>query len=182
LARLRNWFHHDQPERVIVTTSCPTSQANLPYPSEGASSYPCCHQGPAIRPVKQTPEEPVLKPIAEQAVFHSKVEAPAQKPPVKNPLVVNVGYMEDYSQITGQLSYVHTSEGGFWVLRYGAVDQEDRFGGSVVLAPAVDMSNFREGDVVNVVGEILKEQHAPHNLGGALYRANSISMGIRSDL
>jgi hypothetical protein len=38
------------------------------------------------------------------------------------------------------------------------------------------MRNFREGDVVNVWGEILNDGTPVRTLGGALYRINSIQM------
>jgi hypothetical protein len=86
-----------------------------------------------------------------------------------------VGHELDYSSITGYLYYVRT-DGGRWVLRYARLDQVDRFGGSVVLAPAVEMRNYREGDLVTVHGEILDEGRACRSLGGARYRVNSIVM------
>jgi hypothetical protein len=86
-----------------------------------------------------------------------------------------VGHEHDYSWITGYLYYVHV-DGGRWVLRYAALDQVDRYGGSVVLAPAVEMRNYREGDLVCVHGEVLNEGRAVPSLGGPLYRANVITM------
>lgn len=90
-----------------------------------------------------------------------------------------IGKAEDYSWITGQLFYVHT-DGGRWVLRYTTVDQVDRFGGSVVLAPVTEMRNFREGDLVCAHGDILDEGR-PTSLGGALYRTQFVNMIERSD-
>ena len=57
----------------------------------------------------------------------------------------------------------------------------DRYGGSVVLTPTVEMRNFREGDLVNVYGEVLNDGQAARPLGGALYRVNSILMIERAD-
>ena len=91
-----------------------------------------------------------------------------------------VGHENDYSWITGQLYYVH-AEGGMWVVRYANVDETDRFGGSVVLTPTVEMRNFREGDLVNVCGEIMNNGLPVRGLGGALYRVNSVQMIERSD-
>src|SRR5262249_51728746 len=99
---------------------------------------------------------------------------------IRKKLQDQVGNAEDYSWITGELAQVHTGDGELWVLRYAPLDREDRYGGSVVLAPAVDMRNYREGDLVNVQGEILKEKNAPGRMGGALYRVNSISMITRA--
>jgi hypothetical protein len=68
-----------------------------------------------------------------------------------------------------------------WVVRYAPIDHEDRFGGSVVLASAVSMRNFREGDLVCVSGEILNEGRASRYLGGPLYRAATIDLIERAD-
>jgi hypothetical protein len=82
----------------------------------------------------------------------------------------------DYSRVTGQLSYVHTG-GGLWVVRYAPIDGEDRYGGSVVLAPVVSMDHFKEGDLVSLTGEVLNDgQRASRFLGGPLYRATSVTL------
>ena len=91
-----------------------------------------------------------------------------------------VGHESDYSWITGQLVYVH-ADGGMWVVRYANVDEVDRYGGSVVLTPTVEMRNFREGDLVNVTGEILNNGIPVRTVGGALYRVNAIQMVERND-
>jgi hypothetical protein len=103
-------------------------------------------------------------------------------PAVRKEFQQKVGCADDYKWITGQLAYLHTASGAVWVLRYTSVDQNDRYGGSVVLAPAVGMQNYREGDLVCVEGEVLKDRQAPSHLGGALYRVSAISMIARSDM
>lgn len=91
-----------------------------------------------------------------------------------------VGHEADYSWITGHLFYVH-SNGGRWVVRYAMPGEVDKFGGSVVLAPGVEMKNYREGDLICIYGEILDEGRTSTTLGGALYRVNSIQMIERAD-
>jgi hypothetical protein len=91
-----------------------------------------------------------------------------------------IGHEDDYSWITGHLFYVHTN-GGCWILRYALPDQPDRFGGSVVLAPGVEMKNFREGDLVCVYGKVIDQGRPYPNLGGALYRVDTITMVERAD-
>jgi hypothetical protein len=80
----------------------------------------------------------------------------------------------DYSQLTGQLFYVHT-DGGVWVVRYYPISKEDRYGGSVVLARDLNMNDYEDGDLVSVKGEVIADKvNLP--LGGALYRAATISL------
>jgi len=91
-----------------------------------------------------------------------------------------VGRADDFSWVTGQLFRLHTSQGDMWVLRYATLDSEDIFGGSVILAPSVEMKNYRDGDVICVHGGILDPNRNPR-LGGALYRPDTISMVERVD-
>jgi len=51
----------------------------------------------------------------------------------------------------------------------------------VVLKPAAEMKNFREGDLVSVNGEVLTDGRASKYLGGPLYRVTSINMIDRAD-
>jgi hypothetical protein len=67
------------------------------------------------------------------------------------------------------------------VVRYGLPDQVDKYGGSIVLAPTVEMKNFREGDLVCVTGHVVDERSVSPSLGGALYRADTIAIVERSD-
>jgi hypothetical protein len=108
--------------------------------------------------------------------------APAPRPDLKiaKKYENKVGHEEDYSWVTGHLFYVH-ADGGRWVVRYTLPDQVDKYGGSVVLAPAVEMRNFREGDLVCVFGRVLSDGRATPSLGGALYRVDSITMVERAD-
>jgi len=91
-----------------------------------------------------------------------------------------VGHEKDYSWVTGHLFYIH-ADGGRWVVRYGLPDEIDSFGGSVVLAPGVEMRNYREGDLVCVYGDVLDAGRTSPSLGGALYRVNVISLVDRAD-
>ena len=94
--------------------------------------------------------------------------------------VYHIGHADDYSWVTGQLYYIHTGK-GLWVVRYATVDTEDKYGGSVVLAPAVNMKNFREGDLVSVQGDVLNEGRPSRNLGGPFYRAEHVELIERAD-
>jgi hypothetical protein len=91
-----------------------------------------------------------------------------------------VGHEDDYSWVTGHLFYVR-ADGGHWVLRYALPDQVDRYGGSIVLAPGVDMKNFREGDLVCVFGHLLSEGRTSPALAAPLYRVDVINIVERAD-
>jgi hypothetical protein len=111
--------------------------------------------------------------VSQSGYAPSVYAKPVSSPPVS--AQDKVGHEHDYSRITGYLYYVH-ADGGCWVLRYAALDQVDRYGGSVVLAAGLEMGNYREGDLVTVYGEVLNEGRAMRSLGGALYRVQMIEM------
>jgi len=106
--------------------------------------------------------------------------APAPSLPLTKKAEDKIGHEDDYSWVTGQLFYLRV-DGGRWVLRYGRLDEMDKYGGSVVLAPTVEMRNYREGDVVCVYGQVLNDGRPVRALGGPLYRVSSITMVDRSD-
>jgi hypothetical protein len=89
-----------------------------------------------------------------------------------------LGRAVDYGWITGQL-YSPRAGDGFWVLRYAAPGKEDTDGGSVVLARDRQMDSFREGDLVKVHGEILKQKGSIF-LHGPMYRVFAIELIDRS--
>jgi hypothetical protein len=164
--RLRHLFHRDDAP-MRPTQAMP--RMNTPEP-------------PLLRPMPQP--QPTLAPAPAAA-------APAVKPAVKivgNDAVPEVhkkfqekvGCAPDHSWITGQLFYVH-ADGGRWVLRYTSVGEQDKYGGSVVLAPGIDMKNYREGDLVSVNGKVLSDARASHHLPGALYQATAINLIERAD-
>jgi hypothetical protein len=101
-------------------------------------------------------------------------------PPVAKKYEQKVGHEQDYSWITGHLFYIHAN-GGQWVVRYALIDEVDKFGGSVVLAPGVEMRNYREGDLVCVMGDVLNDSRASGSSVGAVYRVNTISLIERAD-
>jgi hypothetical protein len=117
----------------------------------------------------------------------SETTVMTQRPSVEAPALTvakkyedRVGHEKDYSWVTGHLFYIH-ADGGRWVVRYALPDELDKFGGSVVLAPGVEMRNYREGDLVCVYGDVLDEGRTSRSLGGPLYRVNVIALVDRAD-
>jgi hypothetical protein len=107
-------------------------------------------------------------------------QAGAKQEGNKNPFELDrryekrVGRAADYSQLTGQLFFVH-ADGGLWVLRYAPLSQDDGNGGSVVLGRDRHLDNYREGDLVTVEGSLV-QQRGSQRLGGPLYRVRSIQL------
>ena len=117
----------------------------------------------------------MLAPIAPVTPAGARIETE-----VKNPFELarryeqRVSHAADYSRLTGQLSFVH-ADGGLWVLRYASLAEEDRNGGSVILARDRMMNNYREGDLVTIEGQVISEKGSAR-LGGPLYRVQAISL------
>jgi hypothetical protein len=182
----------DHPHGLIQTLRDRLHHASTP---SGVQMMPIQTMNGQIVTTQMVPVSGVIRPVAMvQPVVASSSYTSAAEPPraeivpaaveqlnleVKKPFQAKIGNADDYSWITGQLFYVHV-DGGQWVLRFASVGQEDKYGGSVVLAGA-DMKNYREGDLVSVNGEILNQGRASRHLGGPLYRADSITMIERCD-
>jgi len=116
-----------------------------------------------------TPSTPMIAPAG------AKVETEAKNPfDLDRRYEKRVSRAANYSNLTGQLFYVH-ADGGLWVLRYAPLSEEERYGGSVVLARDSMMNSYREGDLVSVEGQVI-DQRGSHRLGGPLYRVQTISL------
>lgn len=175
-ARFENLRHRDAGPNVAA----PATGPQVVYTQPAAQAQPTT-QVMYGRPMPLS--QHVMQPMAGPAPGTYVVPASAQDTPlpeVTKQFQNKVGAADDYTWITGQLFYVHV-DGGRWVLRYASVEQEDKYGGSVVLAPAVDMKNYREGDLVSVNGEVLGQARATRSLGGPLYRVDAVNMIERAD-
>jgi hypothetical protein len=137
-------------------------------------SEPCCTGGlPVIKSDAPPLAPPPAKPMP--AVKTVDIRRPSPSTEINKEYLDRVGNAPDYSWVTGELFYIHADK-GLWVVRYAPVDREDRYGGSVVLAPATSMDAFQEGDLVTVQGEMLYEGRASKYLGGPLYRSLGVSL------
>jgi hypothetical protein len=110
----------------------------------------------------------------------SIAQTPACDGQIKPQYTQRVAIADDGSWVVGQLFYIH-EDGGTWIVRYAPLGKEDKYGGEVVLAHGVDMSNLREGDLAFVRGEILEQGRASKYVGGPLYRASSVELNERVD-
>lgn len=151
-------------------------QRNHTHAAPG-SPYSAPHQ--AIQTVSYQQASASAEPPQAQEIIQTSAAQP-MIPQLSKEFDKKVGAAEDYGWVTGQLFFIH-ADGGMWMIRYASQDQEDKLGGSVVLAPAVNMKNFREGDLVCVHGAVLKQERANRHLGGGLYRVDRIDLIERAD-
>ena len=78
----------------------------------------------------------------------------------------------NYEWLIGRLHQVHVPRAG-WKIRYAPTDVQDRWGGSMVLAPDTRLEDYVDGDTVYIEGKILSKR-AGLNLSGPRYRVKLI--------
>jgi hypothetical protein len=144
------------------TTALESPTPAAPPPLVRASSHPL-PPAATVLPVIYTTRDVPPPAAAEKGVIVQ----------TRPPREIAWGARDEYRQIVGQLVRVHV-HGGRWVVRYASLDQEDRYGGSVVLDPEADLGRVAEGDVVCVRGAVLNGGRAERPLGAPLYRVQSI--------
>ncbi len=85
---------------------------------------------------------------------------------------VTYGHADDYSWLKGRLQRVHVP-GVEWKIRYSPIDEDDQWGGSMVLATDIRLEGFEDGDAVHIDGEQLEERPSLY-VSGPLYRIQDI--------
>ena len=64
---------------------------------------------------------------------------------------ITYGPTEQFRTVTGLVQQFRKT----WRLRYAAVDQEDRYGGVVILEGGAELSRLRDGKHVRVTGQLI---------------------------
>jgi hypothetical protein len=82
------------------------------------------------------------------------------------------GHAEDYSWLIGRLQRISTPNDQ-WKIRYAPIDEEDQWGGSMVLAPDARLAKYTDGDVVYLEGQIIAPRPSLY-VTGPLYRLRMI--------
>jgi hypothetical protein len=87
--------------------------------------------------------------------------------------VSHYGFSHDYRWLKGQLEYSAAQRQ--WKLRYIPIDgQTDRYGGSVVLESVPALSNYRNGDFIQVQG-VVRGQDTASSPYAAAYRISRLA-------
>jgi hypothetical protein len=139
-------------------------------------------------PGVNTNEPPLAVPNKVSALGRAPIAQVAHEParggldlPVSDRFRDRVGHEGDYSWITGQLYRIDAGNTPLWILRYATKEMQDQHGGTVLLASAVNMSNFREGDLVSVRGEVLNGGRHSEQIASPVYRASDVNLIERGD-
>jgi hypothetical protein len=72
------------------------------------------------------------------------------------PRRADCGHAADYSWLTGELQYLAARN--VWRLRYAPADQEDRYGGSVLLVGDALPAERKSGQIVRVEGQLVNPE------------------------
>ncbi len=98
-------------------------------------------------PVESKPVAPALQAPRPSSVAPVRPLLPASPPKT------GYGHAADYSWLSGELEYLQTRQ--VWRLRYALADQEDRYGGTVILVGEGLPANCKAGQLVRVEGQLL---------------------------
>jgi hypothetical protein len=121
--------------------------------------------------------ENAVKPVNEPMVLKTETvaESTTESAPEKEKSAaiksvhIQFGQTDNFKTITGQVQQFRKT----LRLRYAAIDQEDPYGGSVVLDGGAELSQVREGQHVRVRGELIPP--ADRN-GSARYRVTAVEI------
>jgi hypothetical protein len=73
------------------------------------------------------------------------------------------GHADDYTWLIGRLQKISTPTEQ-WKIRYAPLDEEDQWGGSMVLAPDARLAQYRDGEVVYLEGQIIAPRPSLYRL------------------
>lgn len=116
--------------------------------------------------------EQVKSSVTETINPFENAEVLAKPEPRAEISIPEYGHEKNYRWLLGHLQRVHSTNHR-WKIRYAPLDQNDEWGGSVILAPDARLDEWNDGDMVYVEGEILNERPSVY-LTGPLYRVHLI--------
>jgi hypothetical protein len=181
LNRVRSWFGRDnsQPTGMPAqgTTVNTEPRPATPYitpPPSGGSDYP--RRMPAINSAAPVPAgQPVAVGSGPVSTNPSEFAASLRKTPLRPALANKVGRDDKFAWITGQLEI----ENGTYVIYYATPETIDPHNGRLVLAPQIDMKQFRPGDLITVEGQVQTRASLRGNT--ASYRVVNAGVVEKSD-
>jgi hypothetical protein len=127
-------------------------------PAEAKPSLPALKPVPAGTP--KAPARPAAKGTAREAglLFPRGETGPARRSYTDVTAAPCFAHGNDYTWLCGQVEYSRLSQS--WRLRYASVDEPDRFGGSVSLAPNAKVQTLKDGQYVRVTGHLIDRDAA----------------------
>lgn len=191
LTRLRSWLGGESSSEVRMEGNVADPRSNTPYihvPAAPQQEYP--RRMPTVTNAPATPApqssavpagQPVSVQTAQPAPSAGQISATTadiartnRSTPLRPQVANKVGRDDKFAWITGQLEVEH----GTYVIYYATPETIDQYHGRLVLQPAVDMKQYRPGDLVTVEGQV---QNRPGLRGGSItYRVANIGLVERA--
>ena len=131
--------HADKPVFTL-----PEPPASLPPVTAEKPKTQVDQPAPAV--AKTEPNTVVLPPVGHEVFVPRRSFADITAKP-------EFGRAPDYSWLTGELSYLPQKQQ--WRLRFAAIDEEDKYGGSVTLDARIELQSYQSGQLVRVEGAML---------------------------
>lgn len=169
------------PTRVVTLPAAPTMlpAASMVQvaPEANPATLPAAEMvKPVEKEVQQVSAPPKMEKEAVQASFDpfaGKSETVKRRSCPDITAKPCFAHSQDYSWLTGELTLIHQRNGNVWKLRYASMDEDDRFGGSVILVETGPMTRYNEGQCVRVEGQVVEPETRD---SGATYRVRSIQV------
>ncbi len=166
--RKQSYQWQGQPNAApVMPPSIPTHEPPLAAPGKGE---------PPVGRQSAAPPAPLA-----QASHKPAAAPPRLNLPVREPYRDKIGHDGKYGWVTGQLVRLQSDRDLVWVVVYATPEVVDPHGGCLLLNPAVDMMNFRDGDLVSVRGELLNGGQPTQHFGMRMYRAAEVNLIERGD-
>jgi hypothetical protein len=145
---------------AVVVTQLPEPQAQV---AEQQPPAPTALPAPAKPDVEMQPANyTVATPKPEKVMRRSFADVSARP---------GFAHAQNYSWIQGELQYLHSHQ--CWRVRYASVDEDDKYGGYVVLEES-RMNNLQSGQMVRVEGEVAEPSSTETGSKSYRYRVRSI--------
>ena len=163
----------DYPEQDQVPADPSPVVAEIPQ-QEPATQFvaPEVSSAKSTKPIAEISEEKPELPADQPAEIVETKPEPKFVPRTAADSVGEYGHAEDYSWVKGQLHRVHVP-GVEWKIRYLPLDKADQWGGSMVLAPNIQLEDFEHLDFVYLEGVQMEERPSLYT-NGPLYRITKI--------
>jgi hypothetical protein len=117
-----------------------------------------------------TPPPPVPPAPPEDVIVEEP--APVEQPVASAPETPTHGHAQDYSWLSGELERSRQPRG--WRLRYSPLDEEDTYGGSVILVgEGAQLDSLQEGQQVRVTGHLV---NADAHKAGSPFRVQTLQV------
>jgi hypothetical protein len=160
-----------RPTTVAQVTPAPAPAAVVVTQLPEAQATPVAEQPPAPTTLPAAAKPDVEMQPANYTVPTPKPEKVMRRSFADVSARPGFAHAENYSWIQGELQYLHSHQ--CWRVRYASVDEDDKYGGYVVLEES-RMNHLQSGQMVRVEGEVAEPSSTETGSKSYRYRVRSI--------